>query len=122
MSCERSWGTVRVVKAPGPDRELATSATLCALVAVEHPLPVDLLSGVHDGDGGDEDLPALLSRLEIEGLLEWNDDGTVRASDEATARTRLTGSRPTARPTRRSGRSGPTRREPTIFRAMALIV
>ena len=63
---------------------------LRALVAVEHPLPVDLLASVDVADG--EDLPALLSRLEIDGLIEWGDDGTVRATEESAATTRLTGS------------------------------
>ena len=76
----------------GPEQDPTTSPTLCALVAVEHPLPADLLSVVHVGGSEEEDLPALLSRLEIDGLLEWNDDGTVQASDDAMARTRLTGS------------------------------
>lgn len=80
------------VRATGPDLELTTSPTLRALVAVEHPLPADLLSGLHPSGASEEDLPALLSRLEIDGLLEWNDDGTVEASDEAVARISLTGS------------------------------
>ena len=61
---------------------------LRALVAVEQPLPVDLLSSVastHDGD-----LTALLSRLELDGLIEWQDDATIVATDEAVASTRLT--------------------------------
>jgi DNA-binding CsgD family transcriptional regulator len=61
---------------------------LRVLVAAEHPLPVDLLTSL---EVADDDLPVLLSRLELEGLIDWNDDGTVVATDEATATAQLTG-------------------------------
>jgi DNA-binding NarL/FixJ family response regulator len=58
------------------------------LVAAEHPIPVDLLGAI--ATDSDEDIVSLLSRLEIDGLIEWNDDGTVAATDEAVATARLT--------------------------------
>jgi DNA-binding CsgD family transcriptional regulator/tetratricopeptide (TPR) repeat protein len=65
-----------------------TSPVLRVLVATEHPLPVDLLSAL---EFADDDLPVVLSQLELDGLIDWNDDGTVTATDEATATVRLTG-------------------------------
>jgi DNA-binding CsgD family transcriptional regulator len=75
-----------VARRAGPP--LLDAAPLRVLIAAEHPLPVDLLAGLDDAS---VDLPVLLSRLELEGLIEWNDDGTVVATDEATATAPLTG-------------------------------
>jgi DNA-binding CsgD family transcriptional regulator len=62
-----------------------------------------------DGDD-EEDIASLLSRLEIDGLIEWNDDGTVVATDQAVAACRL----PRAEQARRRGAVGRAARSSSI--------